>query len=338
MKLYGGIDLHANNSVVTLIDQQDRVVYQKRLPNELEHILLSLSPYQSAIEGLVVESTFNWYWLVDGLMAAGYRVHLANTAAMQQYEGLKYTDDHTDARWLAHMLRLGILPQGYIYPRERRALRDLLRKRSHLVRQCTANILSFQNLLRRNTARTLSAQAIKRLDAAQVWELVSGPELALAMTSTLVIIQCLGTQIQTLTAAVMAQAKLDPVFKGLLTVPGIGQVLALTIMLEAGDMARFETVGNFASYCRCVNATRLSNRKQKGAGNRKNGNKYLAWAFVEAAQSARRFNPQIRSFHDKKKARTNGVVAIKSVAHKLARASYHVMRDQVAFALSKAFA
>jgi len=89
MKLYGGIDLQANNSVVVLLDEQDRVVYQKRLPNHLAQMLPQLSPYQGAIEGVVVESTYNWYWLVDGLMEAGYRVHLANTAAMQQYEGLK---------------------------------------------------------------------------------------------------------------------------------------------------------------------------------------------------------------------------------------------------------
>lgn len=87
MKLYGGIDLHANNSVVVLLDEQDRVVYQKRLPNHLEHIVQQLSPFQEAIEGIVVESTYNGYWLVDGLMEAGYRVHLANTAAIQQYEG-----------------------------------------------------------------------------------------------------------------------------------------------------------------------------------------------------------------------------------------------------------
>ena len=109
MKLYGAIDLHSTNSVVSLIDEQDRVVYQKRLDNNLTVILHQLSPYRSSLEGIAVESTYNWYWLVDGLMEADYRVHLANTAAVQQYEGLKYTDDHSDARWLAHLLRLGIL-------------------------------------------------------------------------------------------------------------------------------------------------------------------------------------------------------------------------------------
>ena len=110
MKLYGAIDLHSSNNVTVIIDQQDRVVYQKRLPNDLALVLKELSVYQSELQGIVVESTYNWYWLVDGLMEQGYKVHLANTAAIQQYNGLKYTDDNSDARWLAHLLRLGVLP------------------------------------------------------------------------------------------------------------------------------------------------------------------------------------------------------------------------------------
>src|SRR5204862_3583550 len=139
MKLYGAIDLDSNNSVMVLSDEQDRVVYEKRLPNDLSLIVQQLATYRDSIQGIVVESTYNWYWLVDGLMDDGHKIHLANTAAIQQYEGLKYTDDHSDARWLAHILRLGVLPQGYIYPKEERAVRDLLRKRGQMVRQRTAN-------------------------------------------------------------------------------------------------------------------------------------------------------------------------------------------------------
>ena len=114
MKLYGAIDLHSNNNVTVLIDEQDKIVYQKRLPNDLPLITQELSGYQDRLQGIVVESTYNWYWLVDGLMDQGHKVHLATTAAIQQYAGLKYTDDHSDARWLAHILRLGVLPQGDI--------------------------------------------------------------------------------------------------------------------------------------------------------------------------------------------------------------------------------
>ena len=151
MKLYGAIDLHSTNNVTVVIDEQDRVVYQKRLPNDLALILNELSVYQAELQGIVVESTYNWYWLVDGLMERTYKVHLANTAAIQQYNGLKYTDDNSDARWLGHLLRLGVLRQGYIYPRADRPVRDLLRKRSQMVRQRTVNLLSIQNLLTRNT-------------------------------------------------------------------------------------------------------------------------------------------------------------------------------------------
>ena len=112
MKLYGGIDLPSNNCVVALLDEQDRAVYQKPLGNDLDYLLEQLAPYQAGAQGRVVESTLNGYWRVDGLQAGGYAVHLAN----KQYAGLKYRDDGHDARWLAHLLRLGLLPEGYIYP------------------------------------------------------------------------------------------------------------------------------------------------------------------------------------------------------------------------------
>ena len=120
--------------------------------------------------------------------------------------------------------------------------------------------------------------------------------------------------------------------------PGIGQILALTIMLETGEIKRFPTVGDYASYCRCVGSQKLSNGKKKGRGNTKNGNKYLAWAFVEAANFAIRYSPRIKSFYQRKKAKSHGVLAIKAVAHKLCRACYYIMKDQVPFDVAKAFA
>jgi hypothetical protein len=127
----------------------------------------------------VVESTDNWYWLVEGLMEAGYRVHLANPAAMQQYSGLKYTNDHSDARWLAHVLRLGILPEGYIYPQAERAVRDLLRKRAPLGRQRTAQVLSGQNLMVRNTGVRCGVKRIDELTPSDLAALLPNAEQVL---------------------------------------------------------------------------------------------------------------------------------------------------------------
>ncbi len=337
MKLYGGIDLHSTNSVVALTDEQDRVVYQRRLSNDLPLILSELQPYQPLIEGLVVESTYNWYWLVDGLMEAGYRLHLANTSAIKQYEGLKYADDNTDARWLAKLLRLGLLPEGYIYPKEQRPVRDLLRKRSQLVHQHTDNLLSVQNLVARNCGHSVNANQVKRLQYVEVNRLLKDEHLALAVNSTLVVMHSQAEMIDLLDKAAKKRIKLRPEFKPLLTVSGIGEILGLTIMLETGEIQRFKRVGNYASYCRCVDSKRMSNGKKKGKGNRKNGNKFLAWAFVEAANFAVRYNPQIKRYYQRKRARTNGIVAIKTVAHKLARACYYILRDQVAFEVDKTF-
>ena len=192
MSLYGAIDLHGNNNVTMLIDDQDQVVYQKRLTNHLPLILEQLTPFQAQITGIVVESTFNWYWLVDGLMETGYRVHLANPSAIQQYEGLKYTNDYSDAQWLAHMLRLDILPEGYIYPKATRAVRDVLRKRCQLVEQQTSNVLSIQNIIWRNTSIRLSASRIKQLSGEQVNDMIGQRDQALSITSTLSVVHCLG--------------------------------------------------------------------------------------------------------------------------------------------------
>ena len=116
MSHYCGIDLHSNNHVVVVIDEEDKRVLEKRLSNDLSLTLKALSPYRKSLQGIAVESTFNWYWLVDGLQEQGYDLQLVNTAAVKQYDGLKYSGDHQDAFHLAHLMRIGILPTGYIYP------------------------------------------------------------------------------------------------------------------------------------------------------------------------------------------------------------------------------
>ena len=339
MPLYGGIDLHANNSVIVLITEQDHVIYQKRLPNALSTIMEQLAPYHTEIKGLVVESTYNWYWLVDGLMDAGYRVHLANPAAIQQYSGLKYSDDHSDARWLAHMLRLGVLPEGYIYPKAERAVRDLLRKRAHLVRQQTSNVLSVQNIMARNTGSRFSVKRIQELTKKELQGLLPEETQVLAVTSSLAVLDCLRQQIKTLEKTVHKRLHQTPSYEQLLTVKGIGTILAQTIALETGNIERFPTVGDYASYCRCVDTSKLSNGKRKGKGNVKNGNPYLAWAYMEAAQFTMRFNPEAQRFYQRKLAKShhNTILARKSVAHKLSRACYYVMRDLLPFSVSRAF-
>lgn len=339
MKLYAAIDLHANNSVLVILNEKDRVVLEERRSNELPAILAELAPYKKKIQAIAVESTYNWYWLVDGLMDEGYDVKLVNTAAVKVYEGLKYTGDEHDAKHLAHLLRLGVLPTGYIQPREDRAVRDLLRKRAQLVRCRTTQILSIQGLVSRNSGKRINTDGVRKLDDEKIGQYCGGDSiLAMAVKSNLTVLRCLDEQVVALEKVVLKQARLKPEFRKILTIDGIWEVLGMTIMYEAGDMKRFAKVGNFASYARCVNSSRWSNGKKKGEGNRKNGNKYLGWAFIEAAHFAIRYNERIRNFYQHKMAKTNKIVAAKAVAHKLARACYHVLKDQEVFEEALAFA
>lgn len=338
-QLYTGIDLHSNNNQIGIIDgPTDKRVFKKRLSNNIDDVLKTLEPFKEEIEGIVVESTYNWYWLVDGLMDAGYEVHLANPSAIKQYEGLKYVDDKREAFWLARLLYLGILPEGYIYPIEHRPIRDLLRKRGFLVKHRTAHILSFQGYHQRCCGgEKLSGRRIKALDNSELKEYFDNKHSFMAARASLSTIRFLDRQIEIIEKEVLSKARLADPFKLLLTVPGVGKILGLTIMLEVGDINRFKEVGNFVSYCRCAPSKWKSNEKSKGKGNTKNGNKYLSWAYVEAAHIAKRSYAPIKCYYQRKDAKTNGVVAIKAVASKLSRASYYVMRDRVKFDMAKAF-
>lgn len=337
MRAYAGIDLHSSNNYVGVIDEQDRRLYKKRLPNDLDEILSVLAPFKKDLVAVVVESTFNWYWLVDGLQGHGYKVHLANPSAIKQYEGLKHTDDDWDSFWLAHMRRLNILPEGYIYPEEDRPVRDLLRRRLLFVKHRTAHILSLQSMISRNLGTRMSVRAIKRLREADADDLFDSPTLVFAARNSILVISHLTKVVKSIEKEVMSQVQLRKEFKPLLTIPGIGGILGLTIMLEVGDIKRFAKAGNYSSYCRCVKSERLSNDKKKGENNRKNGNKYLSWAYIEAANFAIRFCPKAQGFYQRKKARTNGIVALKALSNKLARASYYVMRDQAPYDANKLF-
>jgi transposase len=335
---YSGIDLHSNNSVVTVMDETGRVVSERRLTNELSKIVGFLSPWRDELAAVAVESTYNWYWLVDGLQAAGFAVRLANTGAMKKYDGLKHSGDETDARHLAELLRLGILPTGTILPLAQRTIRDLARKRMQLVRSRTAHILAVENTVARQLGAKISSNQIKRLTEDHVDQMPLPPDVGLAVKSNVAVIATLTAQIERLEKRLRESVGKRTEYKLLHSVPGIGEVLATVILLEIGGIERFAAVGNFASYARCVDSERLSNGKKKGEGNRKNGNKYLAWAFVEAANFALRYCPEAKRFYERKKAKTNPVVAVKALAHKLARACYHVLKESKAFDVTRCFA
>jgi transposase len=268
-------------------------------------------------------------------MEGGHQVELVNTARVVQYSGLKRTNDRYDAFHLAHLMRLGILPTGYIYPKAERGLRDLLRKRIQLVQDRSSHLIRFKFQVQMHTGQSIRSDRIK----ARKFQLpvIGDSNVQMALQSHLAMIRALTVQIKILEKSILSQIEPVTCFNWLKTAPGIGDILAEVILLETGDITRFKAPGNFASYCRCVDSRRESNGKKKGENNRKNGNRYLAWAFIEAANFAIRHSEKAKRFYLKKEKATNAIVARKALAHKLARGCYWVMRKQQAFNQDRVF-
>jgi len=336
MVLYGGMDLHGDNVFCTVMDQAYRPLFERRLPNELPTILAALEPYRERLAGLAVESTYNWYWLVDGLQAQKYAVRLANPARMQENIGLKSANDKTDARFLAKQVAMGVLPEGYIYPKEERSVRDLLRRRMRLVHMRTGEWLSLEGQVARHSGKDMGIQALNGLQDGELGQLLGNDPLVLqAAQINYRHIAFLDREIRQIEKAVEPRLKLTDGYERLLNVPGIGRILAMTIRLETGPIARFPGPGNYASYCRAVKTEHTSNERKKGEGNGKSGNRYLAWAYIEAANFAVRYSPELRAWYQRKAARTKRVVALKALANKLAKACYFILRDGVEFDVKK---
>lgn len=337
MKVMAGIDLHSNNVVIGIVDMDGKRVAQQKLDCRLTDVAKFLTPYKEQLESVAVESTYNWYWLVDGLKALGYPVVLANPAKIQQYSGIKHADDRNDAFFLAELLRLKILPTGYVYDAELRPVRDLLRRRMSLVHQRTALMLSFKSLFTRTTGKEMTLTRLKELAIKEAQDLYDHPANQLIAGMQVQHIGQLNESIEKLTQAVLKCAKELPYYPKLKTLPGVGIILGLTITMEVGDIKRFADAGHFASYCRTVDARKVSNQKQKGANNSKCGNKYLSWAFVEAANFARRYDAQCRRWYDRKAAKTSTILATKALACKLAKAAWYLMAQGTDYDATRVF-
>ena len=337
MKIMVGIDLHSNNALCGLMDQSGRRLVHKKLPCDLSAILQFLEPYKDRIATLAVESTFNWYWLVDGLQDHGYHVVLAHPARMQPYRGKKHTDDVSDAYFLAELLRLNLLPACHIYERQTRPVRDLLRRRLLLVRQRTTLILSFKSLNERTLGQRVALARVKTMKPAEAQARFTDPADQLLSGEQITLMGHLTDSIKKLEQHILKVAGKTPAYQRLQELPGVGKILGLTIALETGDAKRFADAGHFASYCRCVKSLRQSNDKKKGENHRKCGNQYLAWAFVEAAHFACRYDDQCRRFYDRKKQQTNPIIATKALACKLAKAAWHVMAEDVPYDAERVF-
>jgi transposase len=263
-KLMAGMDLHSNNVMIGIVDRQGARLAHRKVDCNLAQVDGFLKPYKERLEKVAVESTYNWYWLVDGLSELGYPMVLANPAKIEPYSGLKHGDDKGDAFHLADLLRLGILPEAYIYDKDLRPVRDLLRRRMGLVQQRTALMLSFKSLYTRTTGQAMAMSQLKSMEVKKVKELYQHPANQLIAQIQKQHIEGLTQSIEKLEKVILKSARELPYYQKLKTLPGVGVILGQTITLEVGDINRFGSPGQFASYCRTVDARRAEQRKEEG--------------------------------------------------------------------------
>jgi len=316
-----------------ILDQKGQTVFEKDLPAEPEFFLDAVKPFR---DGLVVgaECMFAWYWLADLCEDHSIPFVLGHALYMRMIHGGKAKTDRIDAAKLASMLRGGLFPMAYVYPRAKRQTRDLLRRRSFFVRQRAQLITHIMNT---NTQFNLPALSKKLTYAAnrspQIAERFEHPSTRLSITADLALIDGYDQQIADLERHLVQNAKVDdPVTFGLLrTVPGIGPILGLILLYEIDQMGRFPEAGNFLSYSRLVRCAHQSAGKVKGSGGKKIGNAHLKWAFCEAACLMLRSMPAAKAWMHRQEKKRGKKKALSILEAKLGRTVYHLWRKQVPF-------
>jgi transposase len=322
------------------LSRKGKKVKEENLDNDLTLILQFLKPYSKDVH-TAIESTINWYWIVDGLMEAGYDVKLAHTLGLHMITGAKVKTDRRDAFKLAKLLRMEEIPEAYIYPQEKRPLRDLLRKRAGLVQQRAACYSSLRVQFMKYNLNTMSGDGVKQLLPSDFDIMPIPQELKDYCVMILQRIELLSNQIGKLDIYLKNVTLEDPKFKILLTLPEVLYMLGLTIYYEIGDIGRFDSVRQFASYCRLVPGISQSSDKVKRGKGSNQGNHYLKWVFTQAVNIAARYYPTLRRFRNKHANRRKGKAAIMIanciLAHKIANATFHMIKEGVPFDEVKLF-
>lgn len=332
-----GIDLHARQMYVCLMDRQGKILVHTNVRNnDFAFFLKLVEPYRHDLT-VCAECMFGWYWLADACEEAGLSFVLAHALYLKAIHGGKNKNDRLDSEKIAHLLRSNLIPPAYVYPAALRPVRALVRQRTFFVWRRSDLLARLQSHQLAHNRPTLTGRNRYNRDP---WEkqLLGGedhPIRQLALQNELTLVRhfdeqiiALETQLQRLTREVASRD-----YTLLKTVPGIGEFLGLTLLYEIGDIQRFPTVKDFLSYCRLVKGTVASAGRIKGLRGAKLGNPYLRWAFGEAAVIAKRDPKLIGPLAQRLEARMGGnkFKANTVLAIRLARAVYFMLHNKTVF-------
>ena len=327
-----GIDLHAKSMYVCILDHDGQVLVHRNLRTNPADFLAVIEPYR---EGLVVavECIFTWYWLADLCAAEGIDFVLGHALYMKAIHGGKAKNDRIDSLKIATLLRGGMLPQAYAYPTGMRATRDLLRRRLHLVRKRGQLLAHIQMTSHQYNLPPLGKRIAYPANREGVAEHFEERAVRKSIAVDLALLERYDALLHDLELYLVRQAKQhDPqAFHRLRTIPGVGKVLALTLLYEIHDIHRFERVQEFASYARLVRCAKESAGKKQGTGGAKMGNVHLKWVFSEAAVLFVRHSSEGKRLLARLEKRHGKGKALSILAHKLGRAVYVMLRKRQPF-------
>ena len=362
---YIGQDLHQDNVVVHVCRNEfsngsirSKTILSKKFsivgPEAIAAYFKALEPYCfNQPHTAIVESTYNWYWMADGFESRGWNLRLADPSTVSR-ANIKYADDYTDAAYLVECLRTGSLRTTWVMPKDDRAIRDLARYRMTLVEDRARLKTIIVNMITNHLSIKLTSDKLIREIDKSVEAAIESPSEEVAQQvlatyfdhrlvrikvgSLLNRIRFLATEIGQLDQELLSLLKPNLYSKSLQTIKGCGFVTSMIIALEIGEIERFNTHKDFVSYCRLAPTSKLSNGKSKGVGNAKNGNAYLSWAFTEFANLVVRFNPEAKRYYDRLFNRSRlRVKAIRSLAAKMARAIFMMLKHGETFDLKRCF-
>lgn len=333
---YCGIELHAKAMYICILDHNGAKLVHKNLPTTPEAFLRVIAAYREDVV-VAVEGMFTWYWLADLCAKEGITCVLGHALYMKAIHGGKAKNDKIDAHKIAVLLRGGMLPQAYVYPAEMRATRDLLRRRCHLVHKRAELLAHIQNTNSQYNLPEIGKKLAYKANREGVEEHFPDPSVRKMIAVDVSLIEHYDQLLGEVELYITRTAKTHAVqtFARLQSVPGIGQILALVLLYEIQDIARFPRVQDFVSYCRLVKCAKESGGKRLGSSGKKIGNVHLRWAFAEAAVLFLRQNQLGKEYFTKLEHKHGKAKALTVLAHKLARAVYYLLTRQQAFDLNR---
>ncbi|MEP3480668.1 MAG: IS110 family transposase [Fuerstiella sp.] len=333
-EFYCGIDLHANSMHVCLVDHKgDKKLHRNFNTKTPERFLSAIQPFENNDIIIGCESTFNWYWLADLCTAQNLPFLLGHALYLKAIHGGKTKTDRIDSEKLAMLLRGGNFPTAYVYPAELRDTRDLLRRRCTIVKRRSATITHVQMVNHQQNLPAFPKSIAYKANRVGIADRFDGSSLRKMVSLDVELIDFYDEQIKKLDLYLERSAKVDDAdtFFRLQSIPGVGRILAMTLLYEIHDIRRFPSVGDFLSYSRLVKGTNSSAGKNYKPTGSKIGNPHLKWAFSEAITLLKRECPQAKAFAEQIEKKHNKARANTLLAIKLGRAVYWMWKRKSAF-------